>query len=176
MITDPNNSLSPIKMHHTIAYSGRRPAIAYNVLHAPNHKNVLDPNTHTPMSSHILNLPATSPPTTELTLLSPHMPWPITVTSSTSPDHAITNLDVLQAVHAALRVPVSRQEWESLGDGSKTQRRVADAYERRCKECAGDWSNGVRRSDWLGGRTTFFGVDAQVDGSHKLILGSMNSR
>ncbi|TDL25343.1 hypothetical protein BD410DRAFT_636326 [Rickenella mellea] len=158
------------RMHPLLAYNRHQPTIAYDVIRTPNHASIFDPSTNSPISSHMLNLPATSPPTTQLTLSSSRLPWLIVVTPQTSPQHAITNLDVLQAIYATLRVAASKEEWKSLGHGSDAQRRITDAYERRCSRSGGDWQNGVRRSDWLAGRTMFVGIESMSDGTHKLVL------
>lgn len=161
----------PIKMHPLLTYSRHSPKVAYNIVFAPSHSNIIHPETQAPVSSHTLNLPATSPRTSELYLNSPHFPWTIRVVSTTSPDHAITNLDVIEAVYKSLRKPVSRDEWNSLGNGSSTQRAVADAYEDRCSQLGGDMENGVRRSDFLTGRVIFLGVESRPNGPHRLIMG-----
>jgi hypothetical protein len=71
---------------------------------------------------------------------------------------ALTNLDVLYAVHTTLMICVTPEEWHSLGEGSQAQRRVAEAYKKRCTRMGGGWEQGVRRVDWLGSKTHFIGV------------------
>ena len=72
---------------------------------------------------------------------------------------AISNLDVLYAVHATLMTPVTPEEWESLGHGSRAQQKVTKAYERRCTRMGGGWEGGVRRVDWLGEKTRLVGIE-----------------
>lgn len=157
------------KIHRTIAISHGRPALVYDVIHKPNHLNILHPDTHQPIPAHSLNLPATLPRVTELTLVCRELIWSVIVTSTTNPSHAITNLDVLECVHAALRIPLTRREWESIGQGSKLQARAADAYNKRCMVTK-DWDRGVLRCDLLQGRTLLLGVESRADGSHELVF------
>ncbi|KAI0628654.1 hypothetical protein C8Q77DRAFT_1220813 [Trametes polyzona] len=88
---------------------------------------------------------------------------------------AITNLDVLYAVHTTLMVPITPEEWEALGHGSKAQQKVTRAYERRCTRMGGGWEGGVRRIDWLGEKTWLVGVEvdkaAGQGGAGKLVFG-----
>lgn len=93
--------------------------------------------------------------------------------STTDPAHtALTNLDVLHAVYASLRAPVSRREWDALGAGSGAQRRVAEAYSKRCERTGSqrEWDAGVRRVDWLCGRTVLCGVECRPDGGCELVF------
>jgi hypothetical protein len=84
----------------------------------------------------------------------------------------ITNLDVLYALHCTLLTRVTREEWEALGDGSRSQRKVTRAYENRCKKMGGGWESGVRRVDWLGKKTRLIGVEVDKNvGMGKLIFG-----
>jgi hypothetical protein len=41
------------------------------------------------------------------------------------------------------------------------QRKVADAYERRCTRMGGGWEGGVRRIDWLGRKTRLVGIEVE---------------
>ena len=124
--------------------------------------------------------PATEPPipaSSRLVLRSPKLPWvvvvgPIQSTPSASIGKgkakttlALTNLDVLYAVHTTLMTPVTPEVWHSLGEGSRAQRRVAEAYRKRCTRTDGGWDDGVRRLDWLGSKTHLIGIE--IDKSNK---------
>ncbi|KAL7277093.1 hypothetical protein PYCCODRAFT_1465497 [Trametes coccinea BRFM310] len=95
--------------------------------------------------------------------------------SGHSTGSSITNLDVLYAVHTTLMVPITPEEWEALGHGSKAQQKVTRAYERRCQRMGGGWEGGVRRIDWLGEKTWLIGVEvdkaAGYGGAGKLVFG-----
>jgi hypothetical protein len=114
--------------------------------------------------------PATEPPiaaSSRLVLRSPKLPWVVVVgpigapagTGKAKSSAALTNLDVLYALHTTLMTCVTPEEWHSLGEGSRAQRRVALAYKERCTRMGGGWEGGVRRLDWLGSKTHLVGVE-----------------
>ena len=47
------------------------------------------------------------------------------------------NPDLLYAPHMTLLTRVTPQEWEALGHGSCVQKKVTQAYEKRCKRMGG---------------------------------------
>lgn len=165
-------------MHPLFAHSLLHHApIQYDVGRAPSARTVLDCTTHSPVPAHTLAQPATDPPTAapdQVVLRSHKFPWTIVVKASSPsssnkkikrsnsrssvPGTVITNLDVLYAIHTTLLARVTPEEWEALGNGSKAQRKVTRAYEKRCS-VMGDWEGGVRRVDWLGGKTHLIGVE-----------------
>ncbi|THH18186.1 hypothetical protein EW146_g2757 [Bondarzewia mesenterica] len=182
----PRPSLHPttLHMHPLLSYTRLHHApISYDISFAPSARTVLDRTIHSPVPAHTLAQPATEPPTpasTRLVLRSHKFPWlvvvgPVGSPSGTSPSSSfylgsgsrkpsrsnacLTNLDVLYAVHTTLMTRVTPGEWESLGNGSKAQRKVAAAYEKRCQRMGGGWEGGVRRLDWLGSKTRFVGVE-----------------
>ncbi|THH26297.1 hypothetical protein EUX98_g7890 [Antrodiella citrinella] len=155
----------------------------------PSARTVLDRATHSAIPSHTLSQPATEPPTlssSRLILRSHKFPWPVVVGPSgprftigpskhrSSSANAITNLDVLYAVHTTLLTPVTPEEWESLGNGSRAQQKVTKAYEKRCS-LLGGWDGGVKRVDWLGSKTRLIGVEVEKSagkpGTGKLVFG-----
>ncbi|KAF7326796.1 hypothetical protein MSAN_02499100 [Mycena sanguinolenta] len=71
----------------------------------------------------------------------------------------VTNLDVLFALYDALSERVTEEEWARLGHRSRVQRQIGHAYERRCVKLGGGWEAGVRRIDWLDGRTRLVGIE-----------------
>jgi len=87
--------------------------------------------------------------------------------SSSTQAGVITNLDVLYAVHTTLLSRVTPEEWEALGNGSKAQRKVAKAYEKRCNAMGG-WEGGVRRVDWLGVKTHLSGIEVDKSGGNSV--------
>lgn len=145
-----------------------------------------------------------TPAGARLILRSHKFPWPVIVSAShssssaSSPSRArftvgppsnhghsrpgtaeggssISNLDVLYAVHNTLMMPITPEEWETLGHGSKEQQKVTRAYERRCTRMGGGWEGGVRRIDWLGEKTWLIGVEVDKAAGHggagKLVFG-----
>ncbi|KAI0261861.1 hypothetical protein BC834DRAFT_829629 [Gloeopeniophorella convolvens] len=168
-----------LHMHPLLSYARLHHApISYDIAFTPSARTVLDRTIHAPVPAVTLAQPATEPPTpasSRLVLRSPKLPWvvvigPIGSTPSffigkgrsarkTTTTTALTNLDVLYAVHTTLMTRVTPEEWASLGNGSRAQRRVADAYEKRCTRMGGGWEGGVRRLDWLGSKNRLVGVE-----------------
>jgi len=166
-------------MHPLLSYTRLHHApISYDVAFTPSARTVVDRTLHSPLPAVTLAQPATEPPipaSSRLVLRSPKLPWvvvvgPIGSTPSftigtggeqrkTKTTLALTNLDVLYAVHATLMACVTPEEWHSLGEGSRAQRRVAEAYKTRCTRMGGGWEGGVRRLDWLGSKTHLVGVE-----------------
>jgi hypothetical protein len=188
------HSPSNLHMHPLFAYSRLHHApIVYDVTHTPSAQTVLDCTTRSPVPAHTLAQPATDPPTSapsQLVLRSHKFPWTIVVNASGHSDSnssgrssrkssrshtrspsvqgsTITNLDVLYAVHTTLLARVTPEEWEALGNGSKAQRKVTKAYEKRCTSTGG-WESGVRRVDWLGAKTNLKGIEVDKTGGNSV--------
>jgi hypothetical protein len=183
--------LSHTRLHHAPIY--------YDVAFTPSARTVVDRTQHSPFPAVTLAQPATEPPipaSSRLVLRSPKLPWVVAVGPIGSPPSffigkdgekrktkssaALTNLDVLYAVHSTLMTCVTPEEWHSLGEGSRAQRRVAEAYKERCTRMGGGWEGGVRRVDWLGSKTHLVGVE--IDKSNeagenigKLVFGRPSS-
>ncbi|KAJ7927838.1 hypothetical protein B0H13DRAFT_1598268 [Mycena leptocephala] len=71
----------------------------------------------------------------------------------------VTNIAVLFALYEALYECVTEEEWAQLGQRSRAQRRISRAYEQRCIKLGGGWEAGVRRIDWLRGRTRLISIE-----------------
>lgn len=104
---------------------------------------------------------AVYPPQPVITLLSPHLPWHITVTATNGGYVTVSN--VLNSVYRTLRVNVTLAEFNSLGT-QKLMRRVTDAYAQRYTRLKGhrgyteEKRQGVKRIDFLMGCTKFHGI------------------
>ena len=172
----------PVEITPLMAASGRskKSYIEYDVTFLPSARSVMNRHTRSAFPEQTLLQPVTRQPTTSrLTLRSHKFPWSITVSPSppkgapktafyigSAPTAAqqigpITILDVLQAIHLSLNTPVTQQEWETLGAGSKTQKKVTKAYRARCTKMGGGWESGVRRIDWLGSKTKLIGLEVE---------------
>lgn len=201
---NPNKPATLI-LHPLLAYSRlHRPPICFDVTFAPSSRTVLDRSTLNPVPPHTLTQPATEPPTsTRLVLRCEKLPWPVLVTSPTDSNAsssggskfyvggssssvnshsrknsaaAITNLDILFALHNALSHRVTQTEWDALGPGSRAQRKATRAYEKRCHKMGGGWEGGVRRLDFLGEKMILVGIELDKasngsGGTGKLIFG-----
>ncbi|KAF8267143.1 hypothetical protein EI94DRAFT_1731310, partial [Lactarius quietus] len=145
-------------MHPVLSYTRLHHApISYDIAFTPSARTVVDRTIHAPVPALTLAQPATEPPipaSSRLVLRSPKLPWTVAVGPI-----ALTNLDVLYAVHTTLMTRVTPEEWAALGEGSKAQRRVAEAYKQRCTRMGGGWEGGIRRVDWLGSKTHLVGVE-----------------
>jgi hypothetical protein len=169
--------MQPLLAHSLLHHA----PISYDVTFPPSTRTVFDSNTRLPASTRSLAQPATEPPTrTKVLLKSDKLPWIIPVTASSplpgrtglyispsqsrsrSPSRSarpVSTQDVLMALHIFLHAPVTAGEWASLGHGSKKQRKITMAYEERCVKIGGGWEGGIRRIDWLCGRTKFVGIE-----------------
>ena len=147
----------------------------------------MDRTTHTAVPAHTLAPPATEPPAPRVVRRSDKFPWPVVVGGSSPKSKSagarfyigggggeqknsrnrafVTNLDLLFALHTTLLTRVTPQEWEALGHGSRAQK-VTQAYEKRCRRMGGGWDGGVRRVDWLHGRTRLVWVEVDRYGHH----------
>ncbi|KAK7437906.1 hypothetical protein VKT23_018341 [Stygiomarasmius scandens] len=184
------NRSQTLRMHPLFATGPHtRAPISYDVMYRPTPQTVLDRITHSAIPSNTLSQPATDPPTFgTLVLNSDRFPWPIIVrpaaasaTGSTkfyfggsSQSVPVTNNDLILTLYSALSSRVTREEWDALGKGSRAQRKVTRAYERRTR-ALGDKAGGVRRIDWLGKKTWLIGIEVDktaIDTSvAKLIFG-----
>ncbi|KAH0826787.1 hypothetical protein J3R83DRAFT_5204 [Lanmaoa asiatica] len=181
---EPKIPYYPTSLHmHPLFASTRLHSapISYDITYTPSSRTVLDRTTHTAVPAHTLSQPATDPPTpipSRLVLRSDKFPWPVIVGPSTSSPSGtrfqvggssnkssrssnITNLDLLYSLHTTLLTRVTPQEWEALGHGSSAQRKVTRAYEKRCTKMGGGWEGGVRRLDWLHGKTRLIGIEVE---------------
>lgn len=172
----------PVEITPLMAASGRskKSYIEYDVTFLPSARSVMNRHTRSAFPEQTLLQPVTRQPTTSrLTLRSHKFPWIITVSPSppkgaakaafyigSAPTLAqqigpISILDALQAIHLSLNTPITQKEWESLGAGSKTQKKVTKAYRARCTKMGGGWESGVRRIDWLGSKTKLVGLEVE---------------
>ncbi|KAJ7793873.1 hypothetical protein B0H14DRAFT_135030 [Mycena olivaceomarginata] len=114
--------------------------------------------------------PATFPPLPALTVLCRHIAWPISVSPS-QPTGFVSVLDVFTSVYTSLRIAVRRAEYDTLPSVDVRQS-VDDAYFMRCRLLANEEERkiealkGVKRVDFLAGKTHFLGLSGPVEGDH----------
>ncbi|KAJ6568645.1 hypothetical protein B0H19DRAFT_1024017 [Mycena capillaripes] len=147
--------------------------VSCDILYLPSSRSILDRSTRAPIPYETLDEPATEPAVyTQLVLKCDFFPWDVIVrpnAAGASPAksarfpftrrRAVTNLDVLFALYDTLSERVTEDEWARLGHGSRVQRQISRAYEQRCIKLGGGWETGVRRIDWLDGRTRLVGIE-----------------
>ncbi|KAJ6612326.1 hypothetical protein B0H10DRAFT_2052495 [Mycena sp. CBHHK59/15] len=128
------------RAHSLVAFTNA-PLLKYDIS--------LHPST---VSTHYLEF---YPPRPTLSLISPHLPWTITVSASNG--RYVTVSDVLNSVHRSLR-------------RNKLMRRATAAYTQRYSRLKGhrgymeEKSQGVKRVDFLMGCTKFQGISPTAGG------------
>jgi hypothetical protein len=161
----PATSLHPVLAHTRF----RRARVSYDVTQAPSAAALLDHSTRAPLPGRDLAATATSPAAARLVLTSRGLPWRIVLAPAPDVQGAVmTNADVLRAVHVALAAPATRAEWDALD--TKAQKRVSAAFEARCKRSGQGREGGLRRVDWLEGRTRLVGVRMDRPGEGRLVF------
>ncbi|KAJ7307943.1 hypothetical protein DFH08DRAFT_944500 [Mycena albidolilacea] len=114
--------------------------------------------------------PATYPALPALTVLCRHLAWPIAVFPSQLTGF-VSVLDVFMSVHTSLRLAACRAEYDTLPSGD-VRRGVDYAYFRRCglltdeEERTMEALQGVKRVDFLEGKTRFLGLSGPMEGEH----------
>ena len=159
------------QIHPAITYTGIPPYLCFDLAFPPSYLLVPDSpsigSDRSSASSHsfenvnlsLLSEQATYPASPSITLITEALPWSITVTAKSA---FVTVYDVLQALHSSLRLQVTKTEWASLSRASQDV--IAASFHKR----AGGFANrlkrekqlgkGVRRLDFLVGRTRLFGI------------------
>ncbi|TFK95821.1 hypothetical protein BDV98DRAFT_577088 [Pterulicium gracile] len=122
-----------------------------------------------------LSQSAMYPQRTSLRVICDPIPqWPMDlVYSGCGAPPPITLGDVLSVVHTKLREGITSADWRRLTQGARMD--VANTYRRRCRN-AGEWeaaerAQGVKKVDFLNGRTTFMGLKWVGDGCLRLLIG-----
>jgi hypothetical protein len=159
------------RIHPAITYTGIPPYLCFDLAFPPSYLLVPDsPSLSSDFSSAssgsvetanllLLSEPALYPASSTITLLTEALPWSVTVTTKSK---FVTLFDVLQALHSSLRLQVTKVEWASLSRASQDviaasfHRRV-DGFSDRVKR-EKQLGKGIRRLDFLVGRTRFFGI------------------
>ncbi|PFH44656.1 hypothetical protein AMATHDRAFT_200950 [Amanita thiersii Skay4041] len=168
-----------MNVHYLLAYSPfTEPALGYDFSTLP---------TDAVPRPHELLEPATNPPLHHMVVICPLLPsrWQIDITaaprrsspplvlssspppSSSSSASYITVADVLTALYRNLRLSVTREEYNSLGD-SPEREHVNQAYFSRCERIfdpvrQGEEKNkGVKRIDFLKNRCRFLGLSGTL--------------
>ncbi|EIN08229.1 hypothetical protein PUNSTDRAFT_143878 [Punctularia strigosozonata HHB-11173 SS5] len=181
---------SAVNIHPSLAHHlYHTPAIQYDTIEHPSTASLVH---HPPHSSRqelrsLLAEPATSPPVTSLKLVSNHLPFLITVTPTTpasppyhgSPFSAISSPrssvnpfvtvgDVLASIYHGLRTPISKTEFAKLGHSKAEE--VTAAWQKRyrrlnnTREREAEKAKGVKRIDFLSGRTKYLGISPPKHG------------
>ncbi|KAF8205864.1 hypothetical protein K438DRAFT_1715062 [Mycena galopus ATCC 62051] len=150
-------------IHSLLSYTPfARPNVEYNLSHHPH-------TISSQLTPHFLNS-ATYPPLPALTVLCRHIAWPISVSPS-QPTGFVSVLDVFTSVYTSLRLAVWPAEYDALPSGDVRQS-VDNAYFMRCtglvdeEERRTEALKGVKRVDFLAGKTSFLGLSGPLQADH----------
>ncbi|KAF8879373.1 hypothetical protein BD779DRAFT_1612904 [Infundibulicybe gibba] len=154
----PETFLTNMQIHYILAFSPySKPLVDYDIsFHPSSVEEQFPPDS--------LSEPATNPSLPSLLITCPHFQWQIQVLpSSPQPGSFVTVSDVLNTLYTALRLAVHPMEYGSLPSGEAT-RDVDAAYYRRCGRISEprarqiEENKGVKRVDFLAGKTRFLGL------------------
>lgn len=165
--------LGPVAIHPLLAYHPYMPPINYNASHTPNAASANAQASPIPLDSHRRAEPATNPPVNVLCLQSNLLPWRCEIRATTR--SYITVEDVLYQVYRFLRTPGTREEYKAVPSQFERDK-IAESYQRRClrasssEEYAEEQSKGLKRVDFLTGRTTFMGLSSTKLGPNVWVL------
>ncbi|KAF8625585.1 hypothetical protein AX15_005294 [Amanita polypyramis BW_CC] len=122
------------------------------------------PIAHLPAA--VLLEPATYPPSPCVVILHKRLPWSIKLIPSNPSLGYVTLQDVLYGIVAFLKQPASKAEY-GLIPTEQARSNVSSAYLRRCKAAYNSEAEqlaGLKRIDFLEGRTKFYGLTGTSKG------------
>ena len=174
--TPPQNNFAlpdgPVAIHPLLAYHPHFPPIVYEVFSPP---HTLAPSMHaSPLSlpAAVLEESATQPGMHTMTLLIEQFPWRLVIPPT---KHYVSVRDLIEALYCFLRHPVLQSEYNTLPTQALKDE-VSLAFHSRCgrapsKEAAEEqYQKGVKRVDFLRGRTRFMGLSSTKVGPDVWIL------
>lgn len=110
--------------------------------------------------------PATEPPLPVLNIQLPNLPWPLEVRPGSPKLGYVTVSDVFHALYNDLRLCAHQTEYKALS--AVEAREVDMAYFTRCRSAGPDEGRqlvkGIRKIDFLMGKTRFLGLSATLQG------------
>ena len=173
-ITPPSNPFplpslhgSIVRIHNLLGASFAEPQLVYDVSLPAQTALPRDPT----VSSWVLSQPATEPVLPFIEIISPRLPWRLAIYPAQRGSPVVTVGDVLAGIYAHLRTPVSAAEYALVGQ-EDVQRRIGDAFRRRCKRqpsaeaVARETGKGLKRVDFLEGVNVFGGLSTTKEGGH----------
>ena len=154
----------PCKIHPALGVSNT-PLILYDVSYPPSTLRLRNPS----ISLQVLLEPATQPPLPFIVIISPQLPWRLTV--SAKQYSYVTVSDLLEGAYHALRLNATQTEYELL-PSKEMKATVSESYKRRynrlsnLEERERERTRGLRRIDFLGTRNNFLGLSSTQEGAH----------
>lgn len=165
--------LGPVAIHPILAYHPYVFPVNYDVSYPPNTASANIRASPINLDSYCLSEPATNPPIAVLSLQNDLLPWRCEIRASTS--HYVTVQDVLTQLYRFLRTPGTRVEFKAA-PSQYIRDTVAETYHNRCLRAssaeayAEEQRKGLKRVDFLMGRTTFMGLSSTKLGPDVWVL------
>lgn len=165
--------LGPVAIHPILAYHPYVFPINYNVSYPPITASANIRASPINLDSYCLAEPATNPPIPVLSLQNDLLPWRCEIRASTS--HYVTVEDVLVQLYRFLRIPGTREEFKAA-PSQRIRDAISETYHNRCLRAssAEDYDEekrkGLKRVDFLMGRTTFMGLSSTKLGPDAWVL------
>lgn len=166
-------NLGPVAIHPILAYHPYVFPINYDVSYPPNTASANIRASPINLDSYCLAGPATTPPIPILSLQNDFLPWRCEIRASTSP--YVTVEDVLIQLYRFLRTPGTREEYKAV-PSQRARDTIAETYHNRCLRAssaeayAEEQRKGLKRVDFLMGRTTFMGLSSTKLGPDVWVL------
>ncbi|KAF9476169.1 hypothetical protein BDN70DRAFT_863674 [Pholiota conissans] len=155
---------------HPLLSPEPNPVIAYDLLFAPETMRPL-----VPISSGILDEPATNPKVLSMDISCPHLPWRITVMPRSKKFGYVTIGDVFVALYRALRLNVTKEEFDLIPSAGMKDA-ITQAFRARYKGQPTtemydlEKAKGLKRIDFLCTHTRFTGLVPAKEGADGWIL------
>ncbi|KAG8807148.1 hypothetical protein FRC17_004620 [Serendipita sp. 399] len=153
------------QVHYALAASPNpTPLILWDIFQPTS--SILGTNPSYPIH---LNHSAVEPPVSSMRLICKDMPWMITIRKK---DNSIVTIgDVFEAIYTQMQESIIHSEWRLMGPA--IQKQVSARFQQRLEQLASvgqvDESRGIRRVDFLLGKTAFVGLKSDPKTIGKLV-------
>jgi hypothetical protein len=157
-----------VQPHPLLAFH-HHPMVIYDVSLHPSSAIATRGHTHA-----VLAESAMIPPVPFLTIISPYLRWSISVVPSPHQRAFVSVSDVLEAIYHGLRHLFTEHEYLHLSRGE--QKAIRASYKRRYgriperRHAEKERLGGLKRVDFLMGRTRFLGLSPSTDGPDVWVL------
>lgn len=148
---------------HPLLKPSHKLAITFDMSEPPSHVS----SRHSPLSLRVLSESAFTTRVCKLTLLSPYLPWKITISALNG--SYVTLRDVLEGIYVALRKNITSADYNNLqttGDQHRTKQAYENRYRRlrNSHEYEDEKRQGIKYIDFLMGKTRFMGLSSTHHG------------
>ncbi|KAG5351560.1 hypothetical protein J132_02364 [Termitomyces sp. J132] len=155
----PNRDFSPIYIARWIDANFPRSDFVFDLSSSEYAPRIYQDRRLVRLAYTDLMRPATYPPTTRIKILIEAIPqWPCDVVprSTRGAMSVITLRDVLRTLYKHFHQPISQYDWDVLVSGRRQA--VRQAFWRRCMNIPDLYAEGVKRVDFLSGKTRMVGL------------------